>query len=110
MSVSGTAMTASLSGMVAAAAAAPRPDLGSAQRLLVLRLARASVLGSLPTWSAAGAAAPEVQEGCGLVAATGSFTARRRELGSMLRSLRANKGLTAEQVAWRLGVSRSKIS
>ncbi len=28
----------------------------------------------------------------------------------MLRSLRAGTGLTAEQVAWRLGVSRSKIS
>jgi transcriptional regulator with XRE-family HTH domain len=28
----------------------------------------------------------------------------------MLRSLRAGAGLTAEQVAWRLGVSRSKIS
>jgi len=44
------------------------------------------------------------------VAATGSFTARRRELGSMLRSLRVGAGLTAEQVAWQLGVSRSKIS
>jgi transcriptional regulator with XRE-family HTH domain len=44
------------------------------------------------------------------VAAIGSFTARRRELGSMLRSFRVDAGLTAEQVAWRLGVSRSKIS
>jgi transcriptional regulator with XRE-family HTH domain len=44
------------------------------------------------------------------VVATGSFTARRRELGSMLRSLRRATGLTAEQVAWQLGVSPSKIS
>jgi len=44
------------------------------------------------------------------VPATSSPTARRRELGSMLRSLRADTGLTAEEVAQRLGVSRSKIT
>src|ERR1700752_1159623 len=32
------------------------------------------------------------------------------ELGSMLRSLRADTGFTTEEVAERLGVSRSKIS
>jgi transcriptional regulator with XRE-family HTH domain len=37
-------------------------------------------------------------------------TARRRELGSMLRSLRVGTGLTAEDVAERLGFSRSKVS
>jgi transcriptional regulator with XRE-family HTH domain len=37
-------------------------------------------------------------------------TARRRELGSILRSLRLGAGLTTEQAAGRLGVSRSKIS
>jgi transcriptional regulator with XRE-family HTH domain len=42
--------------------------------------------------------------------ATGSPTARRRELGSVLRSLREGTGLTTEQVAEQLGVSRSKIS
>lgn len=42
--------------------------------------------------------------------ATGSPTARRRELGSMLRSLRTDAGLTTEDVAGRLGFSRSKIS
>lgn len=36
--------------------------------------------------------------------------ARRRELGSLLRSLRLGTGLTAEQVAERIGVSRSKVS
>ena len=44
------------------------------------------------------------------MAATGSFTASRRELGSLLRSFRTDRGLTAEQAARRLGVSRSKIS
>lgn len=44
------------------------------------------------------------------MSATGSPPARRRELGSMLRSLRAGTGLTTEEVAERLGVSRSKIS
>jgi transcriptional regulator with XRE-family HTH domain len=39
-----------------------------------------------------------------------SPTARRRELGSMLRSLRSDTGFTTEEVAERLGVSRSKIS
>lgn len=41
---------------------------------------------------------------------TGSPTVRRRELGSVLRSLRTGTGLTTEQVAKRLGFSRSKIS
>jgi transcriptional regulator with XRE-family HTH domain len=44
------------------------------------------------------------------MAATGSPTARRRELGSLLRSLRADAGLTTGEVAERLGVSRSKVS
>jgi transcriptional regulator with XRE-family HTH domain len=44
------------------------------------------------------------------VGATGSHTARRRELGSMLRTLRERADLTTEQVAERLEVSRSKIS
>ena len=42
--------------------------------------------------------------------AAGSPTARRRELGAMLRSLRESAGLTTEQAAQRLGFSRSKIS
>ena len=42
--------------------------------------------------------------------AVGSPTAHRRELGSMLRSLRADTGLTVEQVAKRLGFSPSKMS
>jgi|HubBroStandDraft_3_1064219.scaffolds.fasta_scaffold52088_2 transcriptional regulator with XRE-family HTH domain len=42
--------------------------------------------------------------------AAGSPTVRRRELGFLLRSLRAATGLTTEQVAERIGVSRSKIS
>jgi transcriptional regulator with XRE-family HTH domain len=41
---------------------------------------------------------------------TGSPTARRRELGSMLRSLRTTKRLTTQQVAGLIGFSRSKIS
>jgi len=41
---------------------------------------------------------------------TVSPVARRRELGSLLRSLRTRTGLTTEEVAERLGVSRSKIS
>src|SRR5215469_4299621 len=110
MSSFGTAMTASSSGMEAAAAAVQRHHLGSAPCLLVIRLACGSFLGALPAWSATGVAAPEAQKECCLVAATGSFTARRRELGSMLRSLRVGTGLTTEQVAWQLGVSRSKIS
>jgi transcriptional regulator with XRE-family HTH domain len=44
------------------------------------------------------------------MAAAGSPTARRRELGSMLRSLREGTGLTTEQAAQRLGFSRSKVS
>src|SRR5580693_2800209 len=42
--------------------------------------------------------------------AAGRPTVRRRELGFLLRSLRAATGLTTEQVAERIGVSRSKIS
>jgi transcriptional regulator with XRE-family HTH domain len=42
--------------------------------------------------------------------AAGNPTARRRELGSVLRSLRESAGLTTEQAAGRLGFSRSKIS
>ena len=42
--------------------------------------------------------------------ATGSPTVRRRELGALLRALRIEKGLTAEQVADRLKVSTSKMS
>lgn len=41
---------------------------------------------------------------------TGSPTARRRELGFLLRSLRAASGLTSQQVADQLGVSRWKVS
>jgi transcriptional regulator with XRE-family HTH domain len=44
------------------------------------------------------------------MSATGSPTARRRELGYMLRSFRLDAGLTTEEVADRLGVSRSKVS
>jgi transcriptional regulator with XRE-family HTH domain len=44
------------------------------------------------------------------VPATGSPTVRRRELGVLLRSLRTTAGLTAEQVAGRLGFSPSKLS
>lgn len=40
----------------------------------------------------------------------GNPTARRRELGFMLRSLREATGLTTEQAAGRLGFSRSKVS
>jgi len=59
---------------------------------------------------ASGVAAHEAHEGHGLMPAAGNPTARRRELGSMLRSLRTDSGLTAEAVAKRLGFSRSKIS
>jgi transcriptional regulator with XRE-family HTH domain len=45
-----------------------------------------------------------------LMPATGNPTARRRELGFMLRSLRAGSGLTSQQVADQLGVSRWKVS
>jgi len=44
------------------------------------------------------------------VQAPSSPTVRRRELGAMLKSLRAERGWTAEQVAERLMVSPSKIS
>lgn len=40
----------------------------------------------------------------------GSPTARRRELGTLLRSLRTGAGLTAQEVADQLGFSRSKVS
>jgi transcriptional regulator with XRE-family HTH domain len=40
----------------------------------------------------------------------GSPTVSRRELGTLLRTLRIRKGLTAEQVAERLMVSASKVS
>jgi transcriptional regulator with XRE-family HTH domain len=52
----------------------------------------------------------KAHEGRGLMHAAGSPTVRRRELGFLLRSLRAAMGLTTEQVAERIGVSRSKIS
>jgi transcriptional regulator with XRE-family HTH domain len=45
-----------------------------------------------------------------MVPSAGNPTVRRRELGSVLRSLRAEAGLTVEQVADRLGFSRSKMS
>jgi transcriptional regulator with XRE-family HTH domain len=45
------------------------------------------------------------------VPTTGSSpTVRRRELGALLRALRAGKGWTAEQVASRLLISSSKVS
>ncbi len=44
------------------------------------------------------------------VPASGSPTVRRRELGALLRALRARKGWTAEQVADRLEFSASKVS
>jgi transcriptional regulator with XRE-family HTH domain len=44
------------------------------------------------------------------VAGTGSPTARRRELGSILRTLRTDNSLTVEQAAEQLLVSPSKIS
>ena len=40
----------------------------------------------------------------------GSPTIRRRELGSMLKALRGERGWTADQVAERLGFSASKVS
>jgi transcriptional regulator with XRE-family HTH domain len=58
----------------------------------------------------AGVATHEAHEGRGLMPAAGSPTARRRELGSVLRSLRERTGLTTEQAAQRLGFSRSKVS
>lgn len=42
--------------------------------------------------------------------AQGSPTVRRRELGTLLRTLRAERGLTVEQVAERLLCSPSKVS
>lgn len=58
----------------------------------------------------AGVATHEAHESRGLMPPAGSPTARRRELGSLLRSLRESKGLTTEQAAQRLGFSRSKVS
>jgi transcriptional regulator with XRE-family HTH domain len=46
----------------------------------------------------------------GVVAGTDNPTARRRELGNMLRAMRLARGLTVEQVADHLLVSPSKIS
>lgn len=40
----------------------------------------------------------------------GSPTVRRRELGTLLKTLRTERGMTAEQVAGQLGVSTSKVS
>jgi predicted transcriptional regulator len=44
------------------------------------------------------------------IVAQGSPTVRRRELGTLLRTLRTEKGLTVEQVAERLLCSPSKVS
>jgi transcriptional regulator with XRE-family HTH domain len=44
------------------------------------------------------------------VQTTGSPTARRRELGALLKALRSAKGWTAEQVADRVLISPSKLS
>jgi transcriptional regulator with XRE-family HTH domain len=46
----------------------------------------------------------------GLVASTGNPTARRRELGNMLRAMRLARDLTVEEVAESLLVSPSKVS
>jgi transcriptional regulator with XRE-family HTH domain len=46
----------------------------------------------------------------GVPATGGSPTVSRRELGTLLRTLRVQKGWTAEQVAERLMVSPSKVS
>jgi transcriptional regulator with XRE-family HTH domain len=40
----------------------------------------------------------------------GSPTVRRRELGTLLKALRTERGMTAEQVADELGISASKVS
>jgi transcriptional regulator with XRE-family HTH domain len=50
------------------------------------------------------------ERGVTRVPAAGSPTVRRRELGTLLRALRTEKGWTAEQVAARLLVSSSKVS
>jgi transcriptional regulator with XRE-family HTH domain len=55
-------------------------------------------------------AARETHAERGLMPEPGSPTASRRELGSMLRALRARDRLTAQQVADRLEVSRWKVS
>jgi transcriptional regulator with XRE-family HTH domain len=59
---------------------------------------------------AEGVATHEAHDGRGLMPSSGNPAVRRRELGFTLRSLRAATRLTTEQVAERIGVSRSKIS
>lgn len=54
--------------------------------------------------------APTGRGGTGVPTTGSSPLVRRRELGAILRALRTQKGLTAEQVAERLLVSPSKIS
>ncbi len=51
-----------------------------------------------------------IERGVTGVPTTGSPTVSRRELGTLLRTLRIRKGWTAEQVAGRLMVSPSKVS
>src|SRR5262249_6694532 len=55
-------------------------------------------------------AMPKAHDGRDLMPPAQSPTARRHELGSMLRSLRAASGMTSQQVADWLGVSRWKVS
>lgn len=64
------------------------------------------------TWRSQGAMLLHLAPGKGVtgVRTTGSPTVRRRELGTMLRRLRAEKGWTAEQVADLLQISTSKVS
>lgn len=50
------------------------------------------------------------ERGVTRVPATGNPTIRRRELGTLLRKLRTDKGWTAEQVAEHLLISPSKVS
>jgi transcriptional regulator with XRE-family HTH domain len=57
-----------------------------------------------------GVATRVAYEGHGLMTAAENPTARRRELGSMLRSLRVSTELTTGQAADMLGFSRSKVS
>lgn len=51
-----------------------------------------------------------VERGVAEVPGAGSPTVRRRELGTLLRALRTEKGWTVEQVAERLLISSSKVS
>lgn len=74
------------------------PSTSGSAKMLVVKLARATI------------ATREAHEERDLMPAAGSRTARRRELGSALRALRIRDGLTSQQVADRLGVSRWKIS